>query len=242
MHVLDGLGLEALAAPAAANGKLGVETTKVGRRELLQPDAPPGWRPTPSWSPNGAPSCKSWAGGTERTPGQSSWTRRPTWSPPSGRCPPSAGRRRPGARRSAKWTATGAPGASTRPGRRSMKSAATERKNTRNMLVRHRSRIARPARPVGAAGRAAAGSMRASGRARLGAAGAAADRGSSSAAHLAGGPNHHRAVPREDPQPRRPRAGGRLKACPTLTMRACLSHWPRRSATGPQGRGRRRGG
>jgi hypothetical protein len=33
---------------------------------------PPGWRPTPSSSPNGAPSCKSWAGGIERTPGRSS--------------------------------------------------------------------------------------------------------------------------------------------------------------------------
>jgi hypothetical protein len=39
-----------------------------------------------------------------------------------------------------------------RPGWRSMKSAASERRNARNMLVRHRSRITRPARPVGTAG------------------------------------------------------------------------------------------
>jgi conjugative relaxase-like TrwC/TraI family protein len=55
----------------------------------------------------------------------------------------------------------------------------------------------------------------------------------SPAARLAGSPDHLRAVPRADPQPRRPRAGGRLKACPTLTMRACLRRVSSWQAGGP---------
>jgi hypothetical protein len=79
--------------------------------------------------------------------------RRPTWWPPSGRLRRSAKHRRHGVRWLARWTATGAPTASTGQDWRSMRGRGSVRSCRRKPMVRRRSKTPRPGRPASGPGR-----------------------------------------------------------------------------------------